>query len=198
MSDLQTIPARRGVAQRVSAGQAVEVINTHGAQVVDTWAFRADDPREFMSMEHCRPTMGKIIPEVGDDLVTNRRAAILTLEADTTPGVHDTLIAACDQYRYEMLGAEGYHDNCTDNLVAALKALEITAPEVPAPLNLFMNIPVTQGRYVNFDAPVSEKGQSVTLRARMDAVVVFSACPQDMAPVNGEFMTPTEAHYRLV
>ena len=46
------IPARRGRAARVSKGQTVKVINTKGQQVVDTWAFNADDLREFMSMEH--------------------------------------------------------------------------------------------------------------------------------------------------
>jgi len=47
---LQTIPARRGKATRLSAGEAVRIVNTHGAQVVDTWAFSADDMGEFMSM----------------------------------------------------------------------------------------------------------------------------------------------------
>ena len=36
-----TIPARRGKAARVSRGQTVRVVNTHGEQVVDTWAFNA-------------------------------------------------------------------------------------------------------------------------------------------------------------
>ena len=35
MSDI-AIPARRGKAAYVSAGQIVRVINTHGEQVVDT------------------------------------------------------------------------------------------------------------------------------------------------------------------
>jgi uncharacterized protein YcgI (DUF1989 family) len=34
-----TIPARKGIATRVNKGQIVRVINTHGEQVVDTWAF---------------------------------------------------------------------------------------------------------------------------------------------------------------
>lgn len=195
MGEKVTIPARRGKAARLDKGQSVEVINTHGSQVVDTWAFNADDLGELMSMEHSHAYMEKVVPALGDTFVTNRRRPILTLAADTTPGVHDTLIAACDRYRYEMLGCEGYHDNCTDNLFAALEELGLTPPEVPSPLNLFMNIPVLDGRRIEFRAPVSEPGQSVTLRAEMDAIVVFSACPQDMVPVNGEFMTPTEAHF---
>ena len=60
--ELITIPARRGKAARVKAGQVITVINTHGQQVVDTWAFAAGDLGEFMSMEHSRAAMRKITP----------------------------------------------------------------------------------------------------------------------------------------
>ena len=65
-SEIITIPARSGKAARLIAGQSVKVINTHGEQVVDAWAFNAEDLSEFMSMEHWRPTVLRIIPEVGD------------------------------------------------------------------------------------------------------------------------------------
>jgi uncharacterized protein len=193
-----TIPARRGIAQRVGAGQVITVINTHGQQVVDTWAFAAGDLTEFMSMEHSRAAMQKIVPEVGDVFVTNRRRPILEVLEDTTPGVHDTLIAACDRYRYEQLGCTGYHDNCTDNLAAALRALGETAPETPAPLNLFMNIPVIEGRRLAFQPPVCRPGQFIAFRAAMDLIAAFSACPQDVIPINGVDCRPTEAHFTVV
>src|SRR5687767_11182991 len=79
MSELQLIPARQGVAARVRQGQTVKVINTHGTQVVDTWAFDADEFGEFMSMEHSRAHMLKLRPQVGDSLLTNLRRPILTL-----------------------------------------------------------------------------------------------------------------------
>jgi uncharacterized protein YcgI (DUF1989 family) len=47
---LVTIPARKGKAARVNKGQTVKIINTHGEQVVDAWAFNAGDLGEFMSM----------------------------------------------------------------------------------------------------------------------------------------------------
>ena len=98
------IPARQGKAVRVRKGQRVRVINSRGQQVVDTWAFNAGDTGEFMSMEHSRVAMGHIIPAVGDSLVTNRRRPILTLIEDNSGGIHDTLFAACDRWRYELLG----------------------------------------------------------------------------------------------
>jgi uncharacterized protein len=192
------IPARRGKAVRLRAGQSVRVINTHGQQVVDTWAFSAADPGEFMSMEHARAAMGHIIPKVGDALVTNRRRPILRLVEDSSGGIHDTLIAACDRWRYELLGCPSYHDNCTDNLAAALRELGLAAPETPSPLNLFMNIPVRDGDHIEFLPPVSTRGSHVTLRAEMDCIIVFSACPQDMIPINGAAMTPTEAHFEIL
>jgi len=196
--DLMIIPARRGKAARVRAGQVIRVINTHGEQVVDTWAFAADAPGECMSMEHSRAAMRKIVPEVGDTFVTNRRRPILEVIEDTTPGVHDTLLAACDRFRYEQLGAVGYHDNCTDNLAAAMRELGLPAPETPAPLNLFMNIPVIDGRRLEFRPPVSRPGQSIALRAKMDLIIAFSACPMDILPINGAACKPTEAHFTVV
>ena len=114
------IPARRGKAARVKKGQTVKVINSKGQQVVDTWVFNAADLHEFMSMEHSRVAIGRIIPGIGDTLVTNRRRPILTVIEDTSGGIHDTLFAACDRWRYENLGCTEYHDNCTDNLAAGL------------------------------------------------------------------------------
>ena len=121
------IPARHGKAARLRKGQVVKVINTTGQQVVDTWAFNAEDLREFMSMEHSRVAIGRIIPAVGDTLVTNVRRPILTIVEDTSGGIHDTLFAACDRWRYELLGCAEYHDNCTDNLAAGLAELGLVA-----------------------------------------------------------------------
>jgi uncharacterized protein len=197
-ADLQTIPARRGRAVRLSRGQAIQIINTHGSQVVDTWAFSAEDIGEFLSNEHMRPTLGRIHPRKGDALITNRRRAIMVIEEDTSPGRHDTIIAACDDYRYGLLGCTEYHDNCTDNLHAALRQIGVTSPETPSPLNLWMNIPVAADGATSWGEPLSKPGDYVILRAVMDCIVAMSACPQDILPINGAALKPVEAHYRVL
>ena len=196
-TSLVTIPARRGVAAPMRRGQLLRVVNTHGDQVVDTWAFNAADLGEFMSMEHSRAGILKVIPQIGDSMLTNHRRPCLTFVEDTAGGVHDTLMAACDRYRYEGLGCTEYHDNCADNLFAGMQAIGLVPPEVPSPLNLFMNIPVHGDDTLSFDAPVSTPGSFVLLRAEMDLVVAFSACPQDILPINGVGHAPTEAHFRI-
>ena len=195
---LLTIAARRGRAALVAQGQFVKVINTHGQQVVDTWAFRREDLTEFMSMEHSRTSIGRTIPVLGQSMVTNHRRPILTLAEDTSGGVHDTLLAACDRYRYELLGCTEYHDNCTDNLAAALAELGLSPPETPSPWNLFMNIPVKPDGSLGIEPPVCGVGDYVLLRAEMDCVVAFSACPQDLVPINGADCIPTEAHFQVL
>lgn len=71
----------------------------------------------------------------------------------------------------------------------------LATEHVPAPLNLFMNVPVKADGSLHFANPVSEAGQSITLRAEMDIVLVMSACPQDMTSVNG--MCCSDVHYRI-
>ena len=100
------IPARRGAAARVAAGQRVKVINTHGTQVVDTWAFSARDVSEWMSMEASRAWFLKLRASVGDTFFSNQRRPILSLVEDTSGGAHDTLMAACDAPRYRLLGVQ--------------------------------------------------------------------------------------------
>ena len=94
MNDIITIPARSGKSVLVKAGQHIKVINTHGTQVVDTWAFNANDLTEFQSNEHTRATLVSMTFKPGDSLYTNHRRAILDVVEDTTPGVHDLLMAA--------------------------------------------------------------------------------------------------------
>lgn len=197
MEELERVPARQGRAIRLNRGQRLRLVNTHGTQVLDFWAFNAVDLREFLSMEHLRASLGRIMPRAGDSLVSNRRRAILHFEEDSSPGIHDTLIAACDTYRYASLGCREYHENCTDNLFSALRAIGVKAPECPAPLNLWMNIPVAQDGTVAFEAPVSKPGDHVLFRAEIDCIIAMSACPQDMVPVNGAECEPKEVHFRI-
>lgn len=197
MGEMVTIPARKGKAVALAKGQLLKVINTHGQQVVDTWAFNRHDLGEFMSMEHTHTALTRVIPRVGDSFVTNRRNKILTIVEDSSPGIHDTVIASCDRYRYQQLGCKGHHDNCTDNLHDALGALGLKAHHTPAPLNMWMNIPIRADGSLSFEPPVCKAGDHVLLRAEMDAIVAFSACPQDMVPINGVGCTPTEAHFQV-
>ena len=91
---LQIVRDRFDQAASVKQGQTVRVVNTHGTQAVDTWAFCTQDLHECMSMEATRATRTKLCLDVGDSYVSNHRRAMLTVLEDTSPGRHDTLMAA--------------------------------------------------------------------------------------------------------
>jgi uncharacterized protein len=205
-------------------------------------------------MPHTRASTNRLTPIAGDVLTTNQRQPILTLLSDSSPGVHDTLIAACDIWRYRELAhkpvdsdPEYYHANCADNCRDGLLALAAKTAAAgraadggvvvssgggdeavlgsaqgqgqgqgqgawflaadreytpPAPLNLWMNIPVHEkkgeqtkgvcgkevspscGATLSFERPVSGKGDEVVFRAERDCVAVMSCCPQDLLEIN--------------
>jgi uncharacterized protein YcgI (DUF1989 family) len=200
-SEFVEVPAGHGRAFHLGAGQAVKLVNTHGTQVVDCWAWNADDLAEHMSMEASRVWTQHLNPRVGDSFVTNRRRPILTLIEDSSPGVHDTVMAACDCERYKLLGVRGYHRNCLDNMMEAMAALGLTPPvALLASFNIFMNIKVQPDNVGIVTLPtVTRPNDHITLRAEMDCVVAFSACPQDIVAIQGAGENlPRPVHYAIV
>jgi len=195
VSDLIEIPARKGKAAHLKKGQIIKIINTHGHQVVDTWVFNASNLNEFSSNEHMRVKLSNIFPKLGEPLYTNKRRPIALLEEDTSPGIHDTLMAACDIYRYQQLGCAEYHENCSDNLHTAIKEIGLNIATTPPPLNLWMNIPVNVKGDCGWEPPVSNPGDFVKFRAVIDCIFAMSACPQDLVPINAG--NPVEAHFQI-
>lgn len=191
------IPARCGVAVIAKDGDLLKINNPSGYQVCDFWAFRLGNLNEYLSMSHSRTHLRKLIPDVGDTLVSNLRNHMVTLEDSDTPISHDTLIAACDHHRYQQLGVQGYHDNCTDNLRMATQAIGQKISLVPDPFNLWMNVPISPTNTLSFEAPVSKKDSSVLLRIHGDCLLVMSACPQDITPVNGNGKNPSYLEFSI-
>lgn len=186
------VPASEGRAVTVRAGQRVRVVDIEGGQVGDVFAFAADDPTEYLSASHTRTHVSRLFPHVGEAFVTDRRRSILTLAADTSPGAHDMLIAACDPERYLALGADAEHASCAGNLRTALSQLRLRTDVIPQPVNVFMRIPVDASGDLRWLAAASRAGDAITFAAEMDCVVVVSACPQDLNAINGDRPTALE------
>ncbi|WP_336742936.1 urea carboxylase-associated family protein [Aureimonas altamirensis] len=180
-----TVPAGHGLAIRLSTGDEITIVNESGTQVVDTWAFSAEEPAHAMSMEHSRVENSRLSALPGGVYVTDRRIPILAVVTDKSPGIHDTIMAACDAQRYVNLGCTEPHRSCADNLRQAMDAAGFALARVPQPLNLFMNIPIGADFSLTQGAPAGAPGDFVTLRALMDCVVALSSCPQDITPING-------------
>lgn len=189
------VPAREGRALRVAAGQRLRVVDVEGRQVGDVFAFTDDDSGEHLSASHTRAHLSKLFPDIGEHFVTNHRRPILRLAADTSPGRHDMLIAACDPARYTALGAPG-HASCADNLRTAMAELGRPVSHIPQPVNVFMDIPVRVGGGLDWVSASTGAGDSITFEALVDCVVAVSACPQDLVDINDG--TPTALELQLI
>ncbi|MFJ6651011.1 DUF1989 domain-containing protein [Streptomyces sp. NPDC091290] len=185
MSDARTITvSASGVeAFRVDAGQTFSITDPEGGQVGDLFAFAAEDPEEWLSASHTRASISRLFPEPGEQFFTTRRRPILTFRQDLSPGRHDMLIAACDAARYAALGQPG-HASCAQNLFAGLARCGIHTRAVPQPVNVFMDVRPGATGDLTWTPASSMPGDSVLFEAAIDSVVVLSACPQDILPVN--------------
>ena len=195
MSDLRVrerieVPAREGRGVRVAKGDHVRIVDIEGSQVGDLFAFNAEDVNEYHSAHHTRAVVDRLFPLVGQQFQSNLRRPILTLVEDTSPGIHDMLIAPCDPARFEQLGVEGWHASCQENLQKVMAGFGFPSVVVPQSINLFMNIPVQQDGSIKWLAAPTKPGDSVTVRAEMDLIITLSACPQDIIVINDKSPSP--------
>ena len=186
LSDIILLPPGEGRAVQLPAGGRARIVNTEGGQVVDTWAVAARDPREVLSMEHSRSALYSLLFRPGDVLVSNRFRPMLELAADTSPGIHDTLHAACSRESYRFYGVEPPAMACEDNLRAALagEGIPWDGP-VPCPWNLFEHAPVVEGMKLIDEPAAAAEGDYVELVALMDLILICSACPSTVGDISG-------------
>jgi uncharacterized protein YcgI (DUF1989 family) len=178
------VPAREGRGVRVPRGGRFRIVDLEGHQCGDLFAFAEEDVREYASAEHTRVHTDRLFPKPGEHFVTNRRRPILLFEADDSPKAHDMLVAACDPARYAGLGVKGWHASCQENLQKVMAELGHDDVEVPQPINLFTDIGLGPDGELQWRSAPTRPGDSVTLRAELDCIVVLSSCPQDLVKIN--------------
>ena len=190
-----TIPAREGRAFEVAKGGRFRIVTPEGGQAADFFAFNARNTGEWLSANHTWIGTRRLRLAAGDALQTRYRRPMLRLVEDGAEGVHDMMIPACDQFRYEQLGRPGPHASCAENLAIAMRRLGHGIDVVPQPINFFTHTVVAgDGAIVSPPNPVAA-GAYVELEALMDAICVVSACPFDLAlpdwPINSIEHGPT-------
>jgi len=179
------IPAESAVAITLDAGMRCRVVNTEGGQVVDCWAFNAADPGEHLSMEHSRSANYRLMFTPGDRLYSNLFRPMLTLAADTSPGYHDTLHAACSANSNRFYGAAS-RASCEQNLRAQMAARGLSLQQIPCPWNLFEHALVIDGNRLADEPSAAAPGDYVELEAMMGLVLVASACPSRVGRISGD------------
>ena len=181
------VPGSHARAVRVGATQTVRVVNTHGTQVVDFWALRADRPE----IAHVDAALADPVAEPAT-AAWRRDARRGTLDDPHPRRGHQPGGSRHGDRRVRPvpLRATGRCSRTTARVAPTSprpspSSRSCAARPVPAPLNLFMNIPWDLDGNITFEPTVSAAGDSVSFRAEVDVIVIASACPMDIVPING-------------
>lgn len=192
-SDIPTevieVPPQSGRGFRLNAGDTVRIIDAEGTQVADVFARAAEDPDSWLSTSHTRGGLWRLFPQPGEPFLSNHFQPMLWFDRDDSPGVHDMFFSACSPAMYAALGHEGPHPSCQANFFAAAADLGWQPEVEPDPVNIFQNTPISaEGELTSLPA-LSRAGDSVSLRAEIDLLMVVTACSMDLKPINGERCT---------
>ena len=182
------IPARHGAAIDVKEGQTIAVVDIEGAQVVDFFAERAENPGEFVSPGVTIDCNESLRLQIGDLIYSNLYRPMFEILADDV-GEHDLLHPCCRPEMYDFFYHNGSeHPNCLDNIN---RSLGENRPII-RPINLFMYTAVAPDGRIEVRKPLSKPGDKIVLRARMDVRLGVAACSVSESDCNGGKCTPVK------
>ena len=184
------IDPQSGIALTVKQGQVLRVIDVAGEQVSDLICFAEGDIEESLSAGRTTDYNGKMFFSKDDILYSNRSNPMLKIVADKV-GKHVMLYAPCSQEMFSRsYDATESHPNCLDNLVNNFKSYGIRASQITIPLNIFLNIDISNDGKIEIHPPLSRAGDHIDLRAEMDLIVGVTACSAGLC--NNYHCTPIE------
>ncbi len=192
----QHVPYNIGWAGELKKSQVIRITAT---TTVDFVCFRLQNLRERFDQARTKVYNMKLFITTGDKLMGRNNQHMMTFLYDgNKEGTHDLQKGMCSGYRFQLAKQEGrlgeYYPRpideipdhgCYENLSRALASYGIIPEDIPSPLNFnqHMKIDGTTGRMEHTQVR-PKAGTYVDLRAEMDLLVAFSACPD--LPVGGK------------
>jgi uncharacterized protein YcgI (DUF1989 family) len=190
------VPYNTGWAGELKKGQVIRITAT---TTVDFVCMKLQNLRERFDQARTKVYNMKLFITTGDKLMGRDNQHMMTIVADGfTDGTHDLQKGMCSGYRFRLAQQEGrlgeYYPRqiteipdhgCYENLSKALAPYGFIPEDIPSPLNLNQHMKIDGATGKMEHTQVRPKpGSFVDLRAEMDLLVAFSACP-DM-PVGGK------------
>jgi uncharacterized protein len=183
------VPAGAPWGRKVAAGEHLRFVDLEGKQAIDLLCYSAADPLDRYNAANTMKLNGNIFIGKGSSLWSLRANKMMTVVEDTC-GRHDTIGGCCSAEINELRYHQKNTPSCQENFRKALEPFGLSERDVVANVNLFMNVPVTEGGEMAIVDGVSKPGDHVDLRAEMDLIVVISNCPQVNNPASGYNPTP--------
>ncbi len=166
----------------VASGQLIQIVDLAGKQVASLAALSGDARTERLSTPVTITANASLVLKVGDKIYSNRNTAVLELVEDTV-GRHDLLTSPLPRDP-ELTGKAAPAGSTLDALVAAAADLGIEHADLSDPVNFFKHVVIKQRGEIDVRDSLSERNDTVVLRALVDAVVIVAnAFPEKKAGV---------------
>ena len=174
----------------VKRGQRLRLTDTSGLGNLVMLAYHNRNTSERYNMPDTLKGQHTALLTQGHCLYSDMGRVLFSIVEDSV-GWHDPFgavtTAASEEKRF---GARPYQQfrnkwvrNAHDNLIIELGKYGLDERDWHAPVNWFSSVLVEDGGDFRFDASRRRPGQSVTLRADLDVLVLFSATPHPFDPV---------------
>lgn len=190
------VPYNTGWSGELKAGHIIRIAAT---TTVDFVCFRRQNLLERFDQARTKVYNMKLFLSAGDKIMGRNNQHMMTIIADGfKEGTHDLQKGMCSGYRFQLAKQEGrlgeYYPRqideipdhgCYENLSRALVSYGIIPEDIPSPFNLnqHMKIDGATGRMEHTQVR-PQPGNYMDIRAEMDLLVAFSACPD--LPVGGK------------
>ena len=176
------VAAKSALAFEVAAKQQFKICTPKGFQAADFFAYNAKSVDEWLSPPHTWIASTSVKPRIGDILLSRFRRPMLKMIEDGGEGIHDMLLPACDQFRYEYFGYKGPHPSCSDNLMNVMRSRGYEINVIPQPINFFTNTNVQEDGKLSAPKNIVKPNSYVILESLIDTICVVSSCPFDITP----------------
>jgi uncharacterized protein YcgI (DUF1989 family) len=164
----------------------LRVVDPHGEQVSDLFAFSETDSRCALSSGRSIDYASKIFLTTGDTLWSNDSRPMFTIVKDDV-GRHDFLLTPCSQEMFEIIYRhKGHHPSCFENLKNSFEPFDIGPERITTSFNIFMRVDVAPDGVIAVLPPLSKAGDSIELRAEMNMICALTACSAEGSN-NGSF-----------
>ncbi len=185
-----TVPAgANNYVSEIPRGRRLRIIDIGGQQAVDFLAFDLANTEIRYNNANSIKLNRTIYVTKGFKLYSDIAEVLMTVVEDTV-GRHDTIGGACSSQVNKLRYGIERTCACRDNFLIALSQRGMSARDIHANVNFFMNVPVQADGSAEIVEGLSTPGDFVELRADKDSLVVMSNCPQFFNPCSGWNPTP--------
>jgi urea carboxylase-associated protein 2 len=192
----ETIAAGGYAARILTRGTRLRLTDVHGDGAVAMLVFNAERTVERLNVADTVKVQWNAYLGAGRLLLSDMGRVMLSVIADDTKG-HDAFCGASNQASNARKYGDGFnhgaHPNARDRFVIALAKYGMNRRDIHPCINWFKPVTIAADGAIELDTGPHPAGQSITLRAEMDVIVVLANCPHVRDPRPDYAVTPVRA-----